>query len=87
LPAAIDRYLLPAERSAANPLAAVAVVDRRERQADGRTPDRYVDPGMRTALINITNYTVSTPEAALRLYVGWVKKTKLLILSEYVNKT
>jgi len=36
-PAAIDRYLLPAERSAANPPAAVAVVDRWDRQTEGRT--------------------------------------------------
>jgi len=35
-PAAVDRYLLPAGRSAANPTAAVAAVDRRDRQTDGR---------------------------------------------------
>jgi len=33
-----------AEHSAANPPAAVAAVDRRERRTDGRTPDRYIDP-------------------------------------------
>jgi len=36
VPAAVDRYLLPAGRSAANPTAAVAAVDRRDRQTDGR---------------------------------------------------
>jgi len=30
-PAAVDRYILPAERSATNPLAAVAAVDRVDR--------------------------------------------------------
>ena len=39
-PAAIDRYLLPAGRWAANPMAAV---DRRDRQTDGRTSDRYTE--------------------------------------------
>jgi len=34
--AAIDRYLLPARRSAANPPAAVAAVDRWDRERDGR---------------------------------------------------
>jgi len=37
-PAAVDRYLLPAWRSAANP----PVVERWGRQTDGRTLDRYV---------------------------------------------
>jgi len=36
-PAAIDRYLLPAGRSAANPPPAAAAAERRDRQADGRT--------------------------------------------------
>jgi len=35
-PAAIDRYLLSTRHSAANPPAAVAAVDRWERQTDGR---------------------------------------------------
>jgi len=39
-PAAIDRYLLPA--LTANPPAAAVAVDRRDRQTDGRTPDRYI---------------------------------------------
>jgi len=34
--AAIDRYLMPA----------VAAVDRQDRQADGRTPDRYTNPAV-----------------------------------------
>jgi len=53
-PAAIDRCLLSTGRSAVNPPGAVAAVDRRDRQADGRTPDRYIDPAphtMRAALI------------------------------------
>ena len=44
--AAIDRYSLPARRSAANPPAAVAAVDRWDRQICrmyGRTSDRYTD--------------------------------------------
>ena len=38
-----DRNLLPARRSAPNPPAAVAAVDRRDRQTEGQTPDRYTD--------------------------------------------
>jgi len=38
-PAAIDRCLLPAPR-----LRQAADVDRRDRQKDGRTPDRYINP-------------------------------------------
>ena len=34
-PIAVDRYLLPAGRSAANPSTAVAAVDRWDRQTDG----------------------------------------------------
>jgi len=44
-PAAIDRYLLPARRSAANQSAAV---DRRDRQTDGQMLDRFVDPPSHT---------------------------------------
>jgi len=32
----------PRPTSAANPLAAAAAVDRRDRQTDGRTPDRFM---------------------------------------------
>jgi len=39
-PAPIDQNLLPAGRSAANPPAAVAAVDRWDRQTDGRTDGR-----------------------------------------------
>jgi len=39
-PAAIDRYLLPDWRSAANPSAAVAAADRCDRRTDGRTDRR-----------------------------------------------
>jgi len=51
----IDRYFQPTWRSAANPSAAVAAVDGRDRQADGRTSDRYIDPAphtMRAASLN-----------------------------------
>ena len=41
-PAAVDRYLLPTWRSAANPPHAAAVVDRRDRRTDGET-DRQTD--------------------------------------------
>jgi len=44
--AAINRYLLQAPRSAANPPHAAAVIDRRDRQThrqtDGRTLDRFM---------------------------------------------
>ena len=36
-----------AGRSAANLPAAVAAIDRRDIQADARTPVRYIDPGPR----------------------------------------
>jgi len=39
-PAAVDRYILPAGRSAANPPHAAAAVDRTDRQTDGRTDTR-----------------------------------------------
>ena len=39
-PAAIDRYLLPAGRSAANSPAAMVAVDRWDRRTDGRTDAR-----------------------------------------------
>jgi len=42
-PAVIDAYLLPAPR-----LQQAADIDRRDRQTDGRTPDRYIDPAPRT---------------------------------------
>ena len=42
-PAAIDRYLLPAPR-----LRQAADVDRRDRQTDGRTHDRYTGPAPHT---------------------------------------
>jgi len=41
-PAAVDRYLLPAGRSAANPPVTVAVVDQWDRQPD-RLKDRQMD--------------------------------------------
>ena len=42
-PAAIDRYLLPAGPTAANPSQLHAAVDRWGRKTDGRTAYRYVD--------------------------------------------
>ena len=52
-PAAVDRYLLPTWRSAANPPhAAVLSIDgtdgRTERRTDRQTPDRYIDPAAHT---------------------------------------
>jgi len=38
--AAIDRYLLPVGRSAANPLAATAALDRWDKRTGGRTDGR-----------------------------------------------
>ena len=48
--AAVDLYLLPARRSAVNPPAIVAAVDRWEtdRRTDRRTLDRYIDPATHT---------------------------------------
>jgi len=42
--AEIDRYLLPAGPTAANPPHAGAAVDKWDRQTDGRTRYRYIDP-------------------------------------------
>jgi len=42
-PAAIDRYLLPAGPTAANPSQLHAAVDRWGRKTDGRTAYRYLD--------------------------------------------
>jgi len=56
-PAAIDRCLLLAGRSAANPPVTVAAVDRWDRQTDGRTdgrtPDCYIDSSPHTIIIII----------------------------------
>jgi len=41
-PAAINRYLVPTGCSAANPLAAVAAVDRWNRRADGLTTVKQI---------------------------------------------
>jgi len=51
-PSAIDLYCLPAGRSAENSpaaVAAVAAVDRRDRQTDGRTLNQCIDPAAHTA--------------------------------------
>jgi len=42
-PAAVDRYLLPAGRSATNP-PVLPSIDGTDRQTDGRTLDRFIDP-------------------------------------------
>ena len=49
--AAIDRYLLAAGPTAANPPHAAAAGER-DRQTDGRTPCRYVDPAAHTSTKN-----------------------------------
>jgi len=41
---AVDRYRMPAGRSAANTPHAAAAVDRWDRQTDGRTLNRLIDP-------------------------------------------
>ena len=56
---AIDRYLLPAWCSAANPPAAVAAVDQCDRQLDRRKLDHFTDPVLHTvqaASIRATNF-------------------------------
>ena len=58
-PTAIDRYLLPAWCSAANPPAAVAAVDQCDRQLDRRKLDHFTDPVLHTvqaASIRATNF-------------------------------
>jgi len=47
-PAAVDRYVLPVGRSAANPPHAAAAVEQTDGRTDVRTPDRYVDPAAHT---------------------------------------
>ena len=47
LSAAIDQYLLPAGPTAANPPHAAAV-GKWDRQTDGRTPYRFIDPALHT---------------------------------------
>jgi len=45
-PAAVDRFLPPDWRSAANPPAAVATVDRWDRRTDGQTDDNVALPAL-----------------------------------------
>ena len=52
-PAAVDRYLLPARHSAANPPATVAAVERWDRQMDGRTDARTYICGQCQRLENL----------------------------------
>jgi len=57
-PAVIDRHVLPMWRSAANPLAAVAAVNQRDRWTDRRTHDSYTDPALHTgSVINLILYS------------------------------
>ena len=71
---AIDRYLLAAGRSAANPPATVTAVDWCDRQTDGRTLDRFIDPAphtMRAALICIFKYaTCLSPKFTISNVLG-----------------
>ena len=48
--AAIDRYLLPAGRTAANPQRRSAAGELWDRRTDGRTDDRYIDPAAHTTV-------------------------------------
>ena len=58
--AVVDRYLLSAGRSAANPPHAAAAIDRRDRQTnrrrdgrtDGRTTYRFIDPALYAGSVN-----------------------------------
>jgi len=65
-PEAVDRFLLAAPR-----LRLAADVDRRDRQTDGRTPDRYIwDPALmkklRNAKIAFENYNCESLKKTLR---------------------
>jgi len=68
---ALDRYVLPTVRSAANPPHSTAAVKRSDRQTDGHTPYRYIDPAphtMREVPINIVNILVQA-DTFLRILV------------------
>jgi len=58
-PAAIDRHLLSAGRSTANPPAAV---DRWDRETNGRTARRYIDPAPHTMRAASTKPNHTEPE-------------------------
>ena len=57
--AAVERYVPPAGRSAANPPHAAAAVEWWDRQTDRRTPDRYTDPVLHTMrAVSISRQTI-----------------------------
>jgi len=55
--AAVDRYFLPAVRSAANPPHAAAIVSQRDGQTDRLTLDCYVDPVSVNNAVNVATIT------------------------------
>jgi len=70
-PAAIDQYLLPTGRSAANPPVAVAAVDRWDRRTDGRmAARRYID----LAPHNVQVYSVN--DAAILAHFEFIRATE-----------
>ena len=63
--AAVDRYVLPVGRSAANPPHAAAAVEQTDGRTDVRTPDRYVDPAAHTVgSVNKMHDCISVSEFA-----------------------
>ena len=55
--AAVDRYFLPAVRSAENPPHAAAIVSQRDGQTDRLTLDCYVDPVSVNNAVNVATIT------------------------------
>jgi len=74
--AAHPQLFLTAGRSAANPPATDAAVDRRDRQTDGRTdgrtPDRYMDSALHSMLTAPKINTLRVARDVLRNYCGSV---------------
>jgi len=67
----LDRHILPAKRSAANPLAVVAIVDRWVRQTDRRTDARafHVD-GSCAEHLTVESYTIFICQQSYLLLSG-----------------
>jgi len=70
--AAHPQLFLTAGRSAANPPATDAAVDRRDRRTDGRTPDRYMDSALHSMLTAPKINTLRIARDVLRNYCGSV---------------
>ena len=67
-PGVVDRYVLPAGPTAANPLHAAAAVDRWDSETDGRTPYRYIDSAAYYASF-VNEYLLITDLATMLIYV------------------